>query len=67
MSYHVRFSEKAYKQLSRLDRSIQKLIMHWLRKNLEGSEDPRGRGKALVGNHSGEWRYRVEGSVAYFV
>ena len=59
MSYQVRFAEKAYKQLKKLDRSVQKLILSWLEKNLEGVEEPRLKGKALVSNHSGEWRYRV--------
>lgn len=59
MIYQVRFSEKAFKQFSRLDKHVQKLILNWLKKNLEGSANPRFRGRALVSNHSGEWRYRV--------
>lgn len=59
MIFTVRFSEKAYKQLSRLDKPVQKLILNWLTKNLEGTTNPRLKGKALVSNHSGEWRYRI--------
>ena len=59
MTYQVRFAEKAFKQFSKLDKPVQKLILNWLMKNLEGSVDPRQKGKALVSNHSGEWRYRV--------
>ncbi len=35
------------------------LITAWIRKNLEGCENPRAFGKALTSNRSGEWRYRV--------
>ncbi len=59
MTYQVRFAEKALKQFSKLDKAVQKLILHWLIKNLERSVDLRQKGKALVSNHSGEWRYRV--------
>ena len=59
MSYQVRFAEKALKQLKKLDKPVQKLILNWLQKNLEGVDEPRLKGKALVSNYSGEWRYRV--------
>ncbi len=38
---------------------VQKRINGWLRKNLEGCENPRAHGKALTGNRSGYWRYRI--------
>lgn len=59
MIYQVRFAEKAVKQLTKLDKPTQKLILSWVSKNLEGTDNPRQRGKALVSNHSGEWRYRI--------
>ncbi len=59
MIYQVRFAEKALKQLKKLDKPVQKLILNWLENNLEGTDEPRLKGKALVSNHSGEWRYRV--------
>lgn len=60
MRYSVEYSEKAKKQLKKLDKSTQRLIVSWLKKNVEGSENPRLHGKALVGNLGGLWRYRVE-------
>ena len=57
--YRVVFTEKALKSLKKLDVSVSKIILAWVRKNLEGCKDPRQYGKALVGNHSGQWRYRV--------
>ena len=35
------------------------VILGWIRKNLEGCENPRLHGKGLTANRSGEWRYRV--------
>ncbi len=57
--YAVRYSERAKKQLKKLDKSVQRLILNWIGKNLEGCENPRAKGKGLVENHSEEWRYRV--------
>ena len=35
------------------------LILGWVRKNLEGCENPRQHGKGLAADKSGLWRYRV--------
>lgn len=59
MTYHVVFTEKATKEFSKLDKYTQKIILNWIEKNLEGTENPRLHGKALVANRSGQWRYRV--------
>ncbi len=57
--YKVRFSERAKKDLKKMDKHTAALILGWIRKNLEDCENPRAHGKALVGNMSGTWRYRV--------
>ncbi|MBP3285192.1 MAG: type II toxin-antitoxin system RelE/ParE family toxin [Clostridia bacterium] len=59
MKYRVVFTEKSKKQLSKLDRSISALIVGWIEKNIEGCENPRIYGKGLLGNRSGQWRYRI--------
>ena len=59
MTYHVRFTESAKKELKKLDKYTQKIILLWLNKHLEGCEDPRSTGKALTANRAGEWRYRI--------
>lgn len=59
MKYSVKFSEKALKELKKLDKHTSSLILGWVRKNLEGCENPRLHGKGLTSNLSGEWRYRV--------
>lgn len=42
-----------------MDKKQASIIVGWIRKNLEGTENPRQFGKGLVGNHRGEWRYRI--------
>ena len=59
MCYSVVFSKEALKALKKLDRHTAALILGWVRKNLEGCEDPRAHGKGLTANYSGKWRYRV--------
>ncbi len=57
--FSVRFTDGALKDLRKMDRQDAALITGWVRKHLEGCQDPRAHGKPLVGNHSGQWRYRV--------
>lgn len=59
MSFSVAFSQRAIKQLKKIDRYTASLILGWLRKNIEGCSDPREHGKGLTANRSGQWRYRV--------
>lgn len=57
--YTVVFTEKALKALKKFDKSVSRMLIAWIRKNLDGCDDPRRSGKPLTGNHSGKWRYRV--------
>lgn len=57
--YKVILTDRAIKQLKKLDKSTTRMVLGWIRKNLEGCTDPRKHGKPLVGNHAGKWRYRV--------
>lgn len=59
MTYKIIFSERAKKQLLKLDKSIALLILGWIEKNLKDCSDPRIHGKALKSNRSGQWRYRI--------
>ena len=59
MKYTVVFSKEALKDLKKLDKHTAALIIGWVRKNLEGCENPRAHGKGLTANLSGKWRYRV--------
>ena len=57
--FRVRFSSQARKELKKMDIHVSSLILGWIRKNLEGCNDPRSLGKALTGDKSDAWRYRV--------
>lgn len=59
MKYRVVFSERAKKQLKKIDKHISSLIIAWLEKNVDGTENPRLHGKSLVENRTGQWRYRI--------
>ena len=59
MKYTVVFSKEALKDLKKLDKHTAALIIGWVRKNLEGCENPRAHGNGLTANLSGKWRYRV--------
>ena len=59
MNYHVEFTKEALKQLKKMDKSNASLILGWIRKNLEGCDNPRIHGKGLTANRSGQWGYRV--------
>jgi mRNA interferase RelE/StbE len=49
----------AEKQIKKLDREAQKSIVRFLRERIEAADNPRQRGKPLLGNKGGLWRYRV--------
>ena len=59
MKYRVELTEKAKKQIKKLDKHTTSLIIGWIDKNLQGCENPRIYGKGLVANRSGQWRYRI--------
>ena len=57
--YKVEFTKEALKQLKKMDKATAGLILGWIRKNLEGCENPRIHGKGLTANRNGQWRYRI--------
>ena len=56
MGWTLKFTATAAKQLSRLDRPVQRRILKFLEEIAQG--DPRGKGKAMQGD-AHAWRYRV--------
>ena len=52
-------SDDALKQLKKMDRHVGMMLAKDLKKRLDGLENPRQFGKALVGDYKGLWRYRV--------
>jgi len=59
LAWTVEFTSAASRQLRRLDQSAQQRIAAYLRAVLDDCDDPRQRGKGLIGPLAGFWRYRV--------
>ena len=57
-SWKADFTPEARRQFERLDRSVQRRIQTYLNENVLAG-DPRRFGRALRGDLSGLWRYRV--------
>ncbi|MCI9628483.1 MAG: type II toxin-antitoxin system RelE/ParE family toxin [Eggerthellaceae bacterium] len=57
--WRVVLSKKARKQLNKLNPNQSRVILAWLKKNIDGCENPRALGKALTGDLSDQWRYRI--------
>lgn len=58
MAWKIKVDKDAGKTLKKLDKPTAKRIYNKL-KEIGSLEDPRTMGKALTGNLSGLWRYRV--------
>ncbi|MDE5580330.1 MAG: type II toxin-antitoxin system RelE/ParE family toxin [Treponemataceae bacterium] len=54
----VVYLAKPRKQLAKLDNSVKKRILDYM-DEVANLSDPRSKGKSLVGNLMGFWRYRV--------
>ena len=59
MAWSIEFTPRAAKSFRKLDKPVQKQISKFLREVAE-LDDPRVRGKGLVADKSGLWRWRVE-------
>jgi len=59
LAWKIELTELAVKQLKKMGHSEAKRITQYLRKRIEPLEDPRLLGKALKGELSNLWRYRV--------
>ncbi len=57
--WRLHYSQRADKQLSKLDPGVRRVIVAWLNKNIDGYDNPRAAGKGLTAGLSGKWRYRV--------
>lgn len=59
LAWKIEITKTAVKQLKKLDKTMQKRILFFLRERVEKTDDPRLYGKALHGDKIGLWRYRV--------
>ena len=59
MTWQVKFSETAKRQLNKLGKQTQRDILTYLKKRIETDEDPQRYGDPLRRSLSGLWKYRV--------
>lgn len=60
MGWKVRLSDRARKDLRKLDRQVAMRVLRFFHERIEGGNDPRGIGAALEGSELGKfWRYRI--------
>lgn len=59
MGWRVEFLATAKRELKKLDNRWQLAILDYLEDEIASIDNPRSRGKSLVGDKQGLWRYRV--------
>ena len=59
MTWQVKFSETATRQLKKLGKQTQRDILKYLKKRIETDDDPQRYGDPLRRSLSGLWKYRV--------
>ncbi len=57
--FSVLFTDRAKKELKKIDKYTATLLIAWIRKNLEGCTNPRQYGKKLLGERDSQWSYRI--------
>ena len=55
----IEYSEKAARELLKIDREAARRIKRYLDERIATDEDPRRFGECLAGNLSGLWKYRI--------
>lgn len=58
-NYKVETTPKFDWQLTKLDKFTARMILEWLSKNIDNTDNPKISGKALFWNHNEKWRYRI--------
>jgi mRNA interferase RelE/StbE len=58
-TWRIEITRTAEKQITKLGRQAQKLILRFLHERLTPADDPRQWGKPLHGEKQGLWRYRI--------
>ena len=58
-TWRIEITRTAEKQIQKLNRAAQELIIQFLRKRAQTADNPRQLGTPLHGDQGGLWRYRV--------
>lgn len=59
MPWKIEYSDTAVKQLAKLDKPNARRIVDYMDRRIAPNTNPRSTGKALTGQFSGLWRYRI--------
>jgi len=59
MAWKIEFDPAAIKELEKLDKTVERRIVRFLRERVANLDDPRQIGGSLQGTRSGLWKYRV--------
>lgn len=59
MAWRVEFDPRALAELGRLDRTAQKRMVKFFEERIARHASPRDLGRALTGEKTGLWRYRI--------
>lgn len=55
----IMFSKISLEYLKKLDKSVQVILLKWIKKNLIDYCHSKTHGKAFIGNNKSFWKYRV--------
>lgn len=59
MTYKLLISNDVKKKIKKMDKHLALMLAKDMKAKLDGLENPRSFGKALVGQYKGLWRYRI--------
>ena len=57
--YRIETTPQFDKELKKIDKGNARFILKYIKNNILPLKDPRLKGKALVGDKRGFWRYRI--------
>lgn len=59
MTYKLLISDDVSQKIKKMDKHLALMLTREMKAKLDGLENPRSIGKALVGQYKGLWRYRI--------
>lgn len=59
MTYRLLISDDVRKKIKKMDKHLGLMLTKDMKTKLDGLDNPRSIGKALVGQYKGLWRYRI--------
>lgn len=59
MTYKLLISDDVSRKIKKMDKHLALMLTREMKAKLDGLENPRSIGKALIGQYKGLWRYRI--------